>query len=43
MKIVCAWCGKTLQEGKEPVSHGICADCAKTLKEETNEQTNFYT
>lgn len=28
-KSVCAWCGKTLREGPEPVSHGICESCAE--------------
>jgi hypothetical protein len=26
-KIVCAWCGKVLNEGIPPVSHGMCEDC----------------
>ncbi len=29
LRRVCAWCGKTMQEGPaDPVSHGICAACA---------------
>ena len=24
---VCAWCGKILAEGSEPVTHGICPEC----------------
>lgn len=26
-RIVCAWCQKTMQDGREPVSHGICPEC----------------
>jgi PAS domain-containing protein len=34
MKIICAWCNKTLTEYESPknmVSHGICADCLRGL------------
>jgi len=33
MKVICAWCGKVLQDGdpKEPISHGICSKCAKDV------------
>lgn len=27
LKVACAWCGKTLREGAQPVSHGICEVC----------------
>lgn len=27
LKVVCAWCGKTMHDGVEPVSHGICRPC----------------
>jgi hypothetical protein len=27
LKVICAWCGKTMKEGSEPASHGICPDC----------------
>ena len=27
LKVVCAWCGKTMHDGVEPVSHGICRSC----------------
>jgi len=27
MKIICAWCGKTLEDGPPPISHGICDEC----------------
>ena len=40
MKIVCAWCHKTISEGDEqdsPVSHGICQECAKKVKQELDE------
>ena len=34
MKEVCAWCGKVMKEGKEPITQGICKEClAKELKE----------
>lgn len=32
IKVVCAWCKKTLVEGDEPISHGICPDC-KAIEE----------
>ena len=28
MAVVCAWCGKVLQDGGASVSHGICAECS---------------
>lgn len=33
MTTKCAWCLKTIKQGKEgePVSHGICTECAKLL------------
>ena len=27
MRKACAWCGKVLQDGPEPTSHGICHYC----------------
>jgi hypothetical protein len=30
-RIACAWCGKELQPGPPPVSHGACATCAARL------------
>lgn len=27
IKVVCAWCGQTMAEGRGPVSHGICPPC----------------
>jgi len=30
MKIICAWCGKLIQEGLEPISHGICRGCVES-------------
>jgi len=38
MKIICAWCKKSLGE-KEPIddkriSHGICDDCKKDIRQE---------
>lgn len=29
---VCAWCKRTITEGPEPVSHGICPECAATIE-----------
>ena len=39
LKVVCAWCGVTMQEGDvdAPVSHGICKECAKALYKEIAE------
>jgi hypothetical protein len=34
MKVICAWCGKILQEGENPASHGICPSCAEKVREE---------
>ena len=32
MRVVCSWCGITLQEGTdEVISHGICADCKELV------------
>jgi uncharacterized CHY-type Zn-finger protein len=41
MKVVCAWCGKSLGE-KEPydseeTSHGMCDDCQLTFNEKIEE------
>ncbi len=27
MKLICAWCGKTILDGELPVSHGMCENC----------------
>lgn len=27
IKAVCAYCGKTMRDGGEPVTHGICEPC----------------
>ena len=32
MKKVCAWCGRVLQPGPPPVSHGICKQCADKVR-----------
>lgn len=29
MKRICAWCQKILEDGTEPVTHGICPECFK--------------
>jgi len=33
MKVVCAWCNKTLSPGDPdgPISHGVCAECAAKM------------
>jgi len=31
MKRVCSWCGDTLTEGDEPISHGICEWCERAM------------
>ena len=31
-RVVCAWCGLLLQDGEEPISHGICEPCAAKLE-----------
>ncbi len=38
IKLVCAWCGKVLTEGEEPISHGICSECSKKEMEEWNDK-----
>jgi hypothetical protein len=30
MKVVCAWCGKLIRDGLEPISHGICPVCVES-------------
>lgn len=37
MKVVCSWCDKTLREGSEPVSHGICEPCMATVIAQIND------
>lgn len=34
MKIICAWCGKTMSDpgNTTEISHGCCPDCAKTVR-----------
>jgi hypothetical protein len=32
MRVVCAWCGQMLKEGRGPVSHGICLRCARRFE-----------
>jgi hypothetical protein len=31
-KVVCAWCRKTIRDGSEPVTHGICEGCYVAVK-----------
>ena len=35
MAVVCAWCGKVLQDGGASVSHGICAECTVRFEAST--------
>jgi hypothetical protein len=43
MRVVCAWCGRTIREGDDPmskvVSHGICASCAAVTFPERAERS----
>ena len=32
MTVLCAWCGKVLKSGSDPVSHGICDDCSWSVE-----------
>ncbi len=36
IKRICAWCQKTMAEGREPASHTICPDCAEGVVQEIN-------
>jgi hypothetical protein len=27
LRVVCAWCGHPIRDGREPTSHGICTSC----------------
>jgi hypothetical protein len=29
LRVDCAWCNATMSPGREPVTHGICAECEK--------------
>lgn len=31
LKMICAWCGCLLREGKAPITHGICRRCADSM------------
>lgn len=33
MRVVCAWCGAVRNEGRGPVSHGICQACAAIFEQ----------
>lgn len=37
-RVICSWCGRTIKEGVEPVSHGICPGCADVMLEEIGEE-----
>lgn len=32
LKLICAWCGCVMRDGKEPASHGICPACLAKVK-----------
>jgi len=32
-RLVCGWCGRLLQDGPGPVSHGMCATCQARFSE----------
>ncbi len=34
LKKVCSYCGVTMSEGTEGISHGICKECLKRVREE---------
>lgn len=31
MRVVCAWCGKIIEAGDGPISHGVCEPCVVLL------------
>jgi hypothetical protein len=33
VKRICAWCNRMMQNGTEPVTHGICTPCGKRVME----------
>lgn len=33
--VVCAWCGREVQPGATPASHGICSPCASAFWRES--------
>lgn len=37
IKVICAWCKKTMKDGSTPASHGICPRCRKGLEAEYRE------
>jgi rRNA maturation endonuclease Nob1 len=39
-KRVCAWCYKVIQEGRGPVTHGICPECEEREMSRYLEETN---
>jgi len=32
LRVVCAWCKKTMSDGREPTSHGMCAKCSTWIE-----------
>jgi hypothetical protein len=39
IKSMCAWCGKVLREGLEPVTHGTCRACELEIYEKNKSIT----
>jgi hypothetical protein len=31
---ICAWCGKTIRTGTQPVTHGMCPTCREQMMAE---------
>lgn len=31
LKLLCAWCGTVIREGKPPISHGCCRACGDRM------------
>jgi hypothetical protein len=29
-RVDCSWCGTTIREGSEPISHGMCVRCSES-------------
>ena len=40
IKKVCSWCNTVTQEGREPVSHGMCPGCYEKHKDALEEWSN---
>ena len=38
LKLICAWCGALIREGKLPISHGLCRGCADRMAKELQQE-----